>query len=161
MKYLGYTLAVLGFVALTVGFVCYRAHCAPELHAAVRSGDAMAWLRADFHLTDAQFSEIKRLHDDYAPSCEEHCRLIQEAIEARGVMKATQGTDPAAVAEAERALQELRTICETAIDAHVRKVAAVMSVRDGERYLALVLPKIADFDHRMAPDLALKQGHRH
>lgn len=161
MKYLGRTLAVLLLVAAATGFLCYRMSSVPGLRAAVASGDAMAWLRADFHLTDAQFSEIKRLHDDYAPSCEEHCRLIQEAMRASAALAATRGPDPAAVAAAERTLQELRVTCETAIAAHVRKVAAVMSARDGERYLALVLPKIADFDHRMAPDLALKQGHRH
>ena len=65
------------------------------------------------------------------------------------------------MADAERTLQELRVTCETAIAAHVRKVAALMSREQGARSLALVLPKIADFDHQMAPDLALKQGHRH
>jgi hypothetical protein len=30
-----------------------------------------------------------------------------------------------------------------------------MSPQDGQRYLALVLPKIADFDHQAAPDLHL------
>jgi DNA-directed RNA polymerase specialized sigma24 family protein len=28
-----------------------------------------------------------------------------------------------------------------------------MSPQDGQRYLALLLPKIADFDHQAAPDL--------
>ena len=161
MKYLGRTLAILLLVAAATGFLCYRLSSAPELHAAVKNGDAMAWLRADFHLTDAQFAAISKLHDDYAPSCEEHCRLIQEATVARDAIAATRGSDPATVAAAERTLRELRLTCETAIAAHVRKVAALMSARDGERYLALVLPKIADFDHQMAPDLALKQGHRH
>ena len=72
------------------------------------------------------------------------------------MIKATRGSDPAATAAAERKLQELRTTCEAAIGAHVRKVAALMSPEDGQRYLALVLPKIADFDHQMAPDLGLR-----
>lgn len=161
MKYLGRTLALLVLAALAAGFVCYRLSSAPELRAAARSGDALAWLRADFRLDDEQFAEIKKLHDAYAPSCEEHCRLIQEAARARDALKAKSSADPVAVAAAERALQELRTTCETAIAAHVRKVAGVMSPEQGQRYLALVLPKIADFDHQMVPDLALKQGHRH
>lgn len=161
MNYLGRTLATVMIVALAAGVLCFRLFSAPEVHAAAKRGDAMAWLRADFHLTDAQFAEIRKLHDAYAPSCEEHCRLIQEAIVARDALKARNSSDPAAVAAAERTLQELRTTCETAIAAHVRRVAAVMSPRDGERYLALVLPKIADFDHQMAPDLDLRHGHRH
>jgi hypothetical protein len=161
VKHLGRTLAVLTLAALAAGFLCYRLSSAPELRAAARSGDALAWLRADFRLDDKQFAEIKKLHDAYAPSCEEHCRLIQEAARVRNALKDKGSSDPVAVAAAERALQELRAICETAIAAHVRKVAAVMAPEQGQRYLALVLPKIADFDHQMAPDLALKQGHRH
>ncbi|MFZ5494288.1 MAG: periplasmic heavy metal sensor [Verrucomicrobiota bacterium] len=161
MKYLGRTLAVLALAALAAGFLCYRMSSVPAVQAAARSGDAMAWLRADFRLTDAQFAAIKKLHDDYAPSCEEHCRLIQQAFRARTALAVREGADPAAVAAAERAVQQLRTACETALTAHVRKVAAVMAPEQGARYLALVLPKIANFDHQMAPDLALKEGHRH
>ncbi len=159
MRYLGRTLVVLALAALAAGFLCYHLNSAPALHAAVEKGDAMAWLRVDFHLTDGQFAEIKKLHEAYAPSCEEHCRLIQEATRARDAINAARGSDPAAAAAAERTLQELRTTCETAIAAHVRKVATLMSPDDGQRYLALVLPKIADFDHQMAPGLDLKKGH--
>lgn len=159
MRFLGQTLVVLALAALATGYLCYHLNSAPALHAAVEKGDAMAWLHVDFHLTDGQFAEIKKVHDAYAPSCEEHCRLIQEATKARDALRATRGSDPATVATAERALQELRTTCETAIAAHVRKVAALMSPADGQRYLALVLPKIADFDHQMSPDLDLKKGH--
>jgi hypothetical protein len=155
MKYLLGTLAVLVLAAAATGVVCYRLSCDPAVHNAAARGDAMAWLRADFHLDDRQFAEIKRLHDAYAPSCEEHCRLIQEATKAREALKAG---DPAAAA-AERKLQERRLVCENAIAAHVRQVAALMSPADGRRYLALVLPKIADFDHRVAPDLHLNHPH--
>lgn len=161
MKHLGRTLTALMGAALVAGVLCYHLGSAPQLRAAAKAGDAMAWLRADFRLDERQFAEIRKLHDDYAPSCEEHCRLIQEAEEARAALRAAGGSDPQAVAAAERTLAELRLTCETAIAAHVRRVAAVMSPEQGERYLALVLPKIADFDHRMAPDLALKRGHDH
>ncbi len=161
MKYLLRTLLVLAIAAVAAGFACYHVSSAPELHAAVRKGDAMAWLRTDFNLDDRQFAEIKKLHEAYAPSCEEHCRLIQEAARARDALQARGGSDPAAVAAAERTLQELRLTCETAIAAHVRKVAALMSPDQGARYLALVLPKIADFDHQVAPDLKLESRHQH
>lgn len=159
MRNLWRTLLVLLLVAAAMGFSCYYLSSAPAVHAAAKKGDAMAWLRADFHLDDRQFAEIKKLHDAYAPSCEEHCRLIQEATKVRDAIKTARGSDPAGAAAAERTLQELRTTCETAITVHVRKVAALMSPGDGHRYLALVLPKIADFDHQMAPDLDLKKGH--
>lgn len=161
MKYLPRTLLVLGIAAAAVGWACFHVSSAPELHAAAAKGDAMTWLRADFQLDERQFAEIKALHEAYAPSCEEHCRLIQEAMQARDALQARADRDPAAVASAERTLEQLRLACETAIAAHVRKVAAVMAPAQGERYLALVLPKIAGFDHQAAPDVALKQGHPH
>jgi hypothetical protein len=156
MKYLLGTIAVLAFVAAATGFVCYRLGADPGLQAAAAKGDAMAWLRTDFHLNDTQFAAIKKLHEAYAPSCAEHCRMIQEATQARDALRAA---DPAAVAAAERKLQELRTTCETAITRHVRQVAAEMSPAEGARYLALVLPKIADFDHLVTPDLRLNHTH--
>lgn len=161
MKYLLRTLLVLAIAAVAAGFACYYFSSVPELHAAARKGDALAWLRTDFNLDERQFTEIKRLHEAYAPSCEEHCRMIQEAIKARDVVRKTQGADPGATAEAERALQQLRATCESAITTHVQHVAAVMSPEDGKRYLALVLPKIANFDHQVAPDLKLESRHQH
>ena len=158
MKYLTRTLAVLLFLAVATGFVCYRLSCDPTLHAAVMKRDAMEWMRADFHLTDVQFAAIRDLHNSYAGTCEEHCRMIQEATKARNALKSAQGADAAATIAAEQKIQELRSHCETAITRHVRQVAALMSPEDGQRYLALVLPKIADFDHTAAPDLHLNHS---
>ena len=155
MKYWFATLGLLALVAAATGFVCFRMSSDPALHAAVQNGDPMEWLRTDFHLNGGQFAAIKKLHEAYAPSCEEHCRLIQEATRMRNTLGVAGQGDPATIAAAEGRLQELRTTCETAITRHVRQVAAEMSPGEGRRYLALVLPKIADFDHTAAPDLHL------
>jgi len=154
MKYLLNTLALVVLAAAVTGFVCFRMNSDPQLHAAAATGDAMQWLRTDFHLTDAQFASIRQLHESYAGTCEEHCRMIQEATRARDALAAARG-DAVALAAANRELADLRRNCETAIARHVRQVAALMPPEDGRRYLALVLPKIAAFDHRAAPDLRL------
>lgn len=159
MKFLGFTVAILALLAVGTGYICYHLSSVQDLHEAARKGDAMAWLRADFRLDDRQMADIKKLHEAYAPSCEEHCRLIQEAAQARDALRAASSSDPTAVAAAERTLQELRNTCETAISVHVRQVAGVMSPEDGRRYLALVLPRIAAFDHQAAPALDLKGRH--
>ena len=151
MKFTLRTVLTVLLAAAATGFICYRMNADSALHAAAARGDAMEWLRVDFHLTEAQFAEIRKLHAAYAPSCEEHCRRIQEM---RKVLQAA-ATDSAAKAAAEQKLQELRTTCETALSRHVRQVAAVMSPEDGRRYLGMVLPKIASFDHSAAPDLHL------
>ncbi len=154
MKYLLATLGIVLAAAAATGFVCYRLSCEPALHAAAKKGDAMEWLRTDFHLDDRQFAAIRELHDRYSGDCDEHCRRIQEASRLKKALVAG-GADRAAVEEADRRMKELREICETAIARHVRQVAAIMSPGEGRRYLAIVLPKIANFDHMAAPDLNL------
>ncbi len=158
MKYLLGTLTVLLLAAAATGFFCFRMSVDPALHAAARKGDSMEWLCADFHLSKEQFAAVKQLHDSYAPSCEEHCRVIQQATKARQALVSAASGDAAALAAAESRLVELRTSCETALTRHVRQVAAEMSPADGERYLALVLPRITNFDHLAAPDLSLNRA---
>jgi hypothetical protein len=156
MKYLLCTASAICLLAAGTGYAGYRLTCDSALHAAASKGDTMEWLRTDFHLSDTQLSEIRRLHDAYSGSCDEHCRMIQEATRARKALESAHG-DKAAVEAANNRIQALRAMCEGAIDAHVRKVASLMSPDDGRRYLALVLPKIANFDHTAPPDLRL--GH--
>lgn len=155
------TLAILAALAAATAFITFRLSGDPGVKTAVANRDALAWLRADFDLNDAQFAKIKQLHDSYSLVCEEHCRAIQDATRARRTLAASGHADPSALATADQRLHELQTICETAIAAHVRQCAAHMSPAAGERYLALVLPKIANFDHQAAPDLGLGQHDHH
>ena len=123
--------------------------------------DELEWLRSDFELNDTQFAAVKRLHDSYAVVCEEHCRAIQAAAQRRNELKALASPDPAALAAAERKLDELRVVCENAIATHVREVAAQMSEPQGRRYLAMVLPKIKVFDHHGPADVRVDRGGHH
>ena len=91
--------------------------------------------------------------------CEEHCREIQEAARARSALRKSGTADAAALAAAEQRVEALRLACE-AIATHVRQCAAEMSPEAGQRYLALVLPKIKDFDHTAPPDLQFNR-HQH
>lgn len=160
MKNLMATLVLLAAVASATGIAVYRMTGEPDVRAAAAKRDALEWLRTDFNLSDAQFAVIKKLHESYSTVCEEHCRAIMEASEARTTLKARPAADSAAIAAADRRVEELRIVCETAIASHCRQVAAEMSPEAGRRYLALVLPKIRDFDHRAPPDLGLN-GHVH
>lgn len=158
MKYLVSTLALIVLGAGIFGFVCYRLSCDLALHAAAEKRDAWHWLRQDFHLTDQQFAAIQVVHQAYAGSCVEHCRLIQEATKVRDALTA-KTSSPADRVAAETAVKELRSVCEQALTVHVQKVAALMAAEDGRRYLALMLPKIAAFDHATAPDLQMNHTH--
>lgn len=157
MKHLAATLAALALAATITAAIAYRSGDDKHAWAALAQTDAMEWLRAEFGLTDAQYATLKTLHDEYSVVCEEHCRAIQDAARLLRGLKQRQATG-AEIAAAERDVQHLRLVCESAIASHVRRCAAEMSPEAGRRYLALVLPKIKDFDHTAPPDLGL---HRH
>ena len=112
-----------------------------EMRRALSEGDAMAWLRAEFQLNDTQFAAIKKLHDDYRSVCADHCAAIM-AAEKRHAPRAE--------------IAALEKTCVDAMTAHFKRVAALMPPGQGERYLAIVLPRIADFDHRGAPNVQVK-----
>lgn len=133
---------VLAACALSFG-VFYAVNREPaQVRAALRESDAMAWMCAEFHLNDAQFAAIKQLHEDYREVCAGHCARIMEA-----------GKNGAPKAE----VAALEKICVDAMAAHFRRVAALMPPGQGDRYLAIVLPRVADFDHRGAPNVQVKR----
>ena len=158
-RYIFATLAAIVVAAAATWFVCYESCGNPEVRAAAQKGDALEWLRSDFNLSETQFAAVKQLHESYAVECEAHCRAIQDAARVRQTLKAQSPTDATALAAAQQKVDELRVACETAIAAHVRLVAAQMSPDQGARYLALVLPKIKDFDHQGHADVRVDNRH--
>lgn len=153
------TFAAVVVVAGLVGMIAYRAGSDSAVRGALAQQNALEWLRVDFALTDPQFAAIKALHESYASVCAEHCRRIQEAVQARAALAERPAGDQAALAAADRHLAEVRAVCESAIADHVRKCAAEMSPDARQRYLALVLPKIKDFDHMAPPDVQVNPHH--
>lgn len=133
-------LAIMAAGALSFG-VFYTMNDAPAIRRAAEQGDAMAWLRAEFHLTDEQFAAIKRLHDDYGRQCAEHCRAIMDA-RRRGAPAGEQAA--------------LEKACVDAMTTHFRQVAALMSKSEGERYLAIVLPRIQNYAHEGVPTVQVR-----
>src|SRR3954471_2036885 len=123
-------------VALLVGAAAFTAmffvNDEPALHRAARESDAMTWLRTEFALDDAHFEAIRKLHEDYGRVCGEHCAAINAAKERHAT-----ATEIAA----------LERTCVDAMTAHFHRVAALMPAKQGERYLATVLPRIARYDH--------------
>ena len=132
---------VVAACALSFG-VFYAVNREPaEMRQALREGDAMGWLRAEFRLSDTQFAAIKRLHEDYREICAVHCSAIMTA-EKRGAPRAEVAT--------------LEKTCVDAMTVHFRRVASLMPPGQGERYLAIVLPRVADYDHRGAPNVQVR-----
>jgi hypothetical protein len=158
-RYVLATITAIVAAAAATCFICYQSCTNPDVHAAVQKGDALEWLRSDFNLNEAQFAAVKRLHDSYAVECEAHCNAIQNAARQREELKTQSPVNATALAEAQKKVDELRVVCETAIASHVRQVATHMSPEQSARYLALVLPKIKDFDHQGHADVRVDNRH--
>lgn len=138
MKNFLITLAVALAASVGAFSVAYFTSDAPALSAAAREGDAMTWLRVEFRLNETQFAAIKRLHEDYSVVCGQHCADIMDARERKA---------PAAEVAA------LEKVCVDAMTGHFRRVAALMPAEQGDRYLAMVLPRIAGYSHQGAPNV--------
>ena len=110
-------------------------------------------MKTEFHLTPAQTAVIEKLHDDYAPICMEHCRLIREARARLTALVAANQRNPADYAAAQAEMTRLKAVCHDATQKHLEAVAAQMSPDEGRRFLDLTLPKLADRSHDAPLDL--------
>lgn len=154
MRHFWKTIGLVGVAAVLCWLVFFRAHCDPRAHAAAEAGDVLAWMHCEFRLSEAQFAAIRALHGDHRRICAEHCAAVgaaQSRLEA-----ARRAGDRAGVAAAEAEKMQAETVCRVSVEAHVRQVAALMDPAQGERYLRLVLPRLAALDHAGPPDLSLQ-----
>lgn len=98
----------------------------------------LAWLKNEYHLSGAQFTEVVRLHDDYKPKCLEMCRRIDDQnAKVQQLLAATNTVTP----EIKQALADtarLRAECESAMMQHFYEVSRAMPPDQGKRYLAWV-----------------------
>jgi hypothetical protein len=98
----------------------------------------LAWLKMEYHLSDAQFAEVVRLHDAYRPKCAELCRRIDEQnSKVQQLLAATNTVTPEIKGALAQAAQ-LRAECETAMLQHFYEISRVMPPEQGKRYLAWV-----------------------
>lgn len=109
----------------------------------------LTWLAREFSLGPAETARIRRLQDDYAPICADHCAAI-----ARAQKNLSTASTPAGLASARAELTRLEAICADATRAHLQAVAACMPPAQSGRFLALMEPRIAHSSGRTgAPSL--------
>jgi len=131
----GLALAVMGYCgvyyATTAKDCCTQPGKAPEL----------AWLKQEFHLSDAEFERITKMHEEYLSGCAERCRRIDlKNQELAALLAATNGITP----DIEKALSEsalMRAQCQKIMLQHFYDVSRTMPPEQGKRYLAWVQSK--------------------
>jgi hypothetical protein len=128
-----------GLVAGLVGYACiYLRATSTQRSMEHSSRPELAWLKTEYHLSDAQFAEVVRLHDAYRPKCCELCRRIDDQNAKIQMLLAATNTVTPEIKEAIAQAARLRSECETAMLQHFYEVSRVMPSDQGKRYLAWV-----------------------
>lgn len=130
---------LFSLVAGLVGYICvYLNQTYAERAIDQTSHPELSWLKKEFHLTDAQFAEVIKLHDSYRPKCAERCRRIdEENARVQQLLNVTNTVTPEIKLALARAAQ-LRVECESAMLQHFYEVSRAMPPEQGKRYLAWV-----------------------
>jgi hypothetical protein len=138
----GVLILLLGIVAAAVGYCCVYVACTSPVRSLQQSDKPeLAWLKEEFHLTDAEFNRVSELHASYLPQCREKCREIdaQNAKLQKLLAVATNATPEIDAALVE--ITRLRAECQQMMLHHFFQVSQTMSPEQGLRYLAWVKGK--------------------
>ncbi len=109
----------------------------------------LAWLKAEFHLNDAEFARISQLHEGYLAGCAERCHRIDGKNAHLKLLLASTNTITPEIQStlAETAL--LRAECQKEMLRHFYEVSRSMPADQGKRYLAWVRERtIASDTHK-------------
>ena len=137
-----------------------RRICVRQLAA---STDDLAWLRGEFHLSDAEMQRIRQLHEGHMPRCRENCaRIAAKKKESQAALDNAQTMTP----EAQQKLSEvsaLRAQCQASMLGHFYEVSRAMPPELSRRYLAekrrLTLGFHEQIENTMSPDTSSPHGH--
>ena len=162
-------IALAGIFAAVTSFCCfYYVGTAETRRLAASPEPELAWLKAEFHLSDAEFSRITKMHDEYLACCAERCRQIDEKnAELKRLLASTNAITPQIQAVLAQTAQ-LRVQCQQQMLDHFYAVSRTMPPEQGKRYLAWVQDRtiLADAHRGMHPaaeigtDMGM-EGHHH
>ncbi len=137
--------ALLGTTAFAVRYAAGRAQVAECASCCMPPADAhhaLAWMKSDFNLDDAEFDKVCALHEAYLPKCDAMCaRMAEAGAKLTGVLRDGAGMTPQAEAEL-RAYEALRAECTHAMMRHLTETAAVMKPEARRAFLDRVLPHL-------------------
>lgn len=151
------TTAYLAVLAIAAGLIGFKLGAPPANPACTACpSDPVAWLAREFSPPEEVLAKIRSLHESHSRRCAEHCAAISLARTA--LVNAQSEAEREA---ARRQLQQADGICRDSIHQHVTRIADLLGPEQGPRYLALVLPRLAEFDHSGPPGIDLKSTHPH
>lgn len=147
-------LAILAVFALA--FLISRQWCASH----VVQADDLAWLRHEFHLSDADLARVRKLHEGYLPKCAEMCARIAAKKQELEQALAGQTNFTAAAEKNLSELGALRAQCQAEMLRHFVEVSQAMPPAQGRRYLAEMQRLTLGFHEQIEQSMS-KDGHAH
>lgn len=103
----------------------------------------LAWLKQEFHLSDAEFARISEMHKAYLPKCAARCRFIaQETAKLDELLACASSVTPE-IEEVIARRARMRSECESEMLKHFIAVSHTMPAEQGRRYLAWVREQTA------------------
>ena len=126
-----------------------------------KPADDLSWLQTEFHLSDAEMTRIRELHEGYLPKCAEMCAKIGEK---KGELESILGNGTNLTAEARAKISEiadLRAQCQAQMLQHFAAVSQAMPPDQGQRYLAEMKRLTLGTNEGMEQSMSGDTGHEH
>jgi len=108
-----------------------------------QSNGGMVWLRQEYHLSDAQYSKIAKMHDDYRPTCDRMCQQVAVANKKVSDLIRSSSTVTPEIEAALKDWARLQNECRLEMLQHVYAVSTEMNPEDGRRYVKMATDRIA------------------
>jgi Spy/CpxP family protein refolding chaperone len=143
MKRLVVILALAALLGLGAYFVSYGiARCTfcrvPD------AKDSSGWMRQEFHLTEAQYAQVKQLEIAYHPHCAEMCLQIgQSRLTLKNLILAN-GTMTPDIEAALKKDGEVQQQCRENMLRHFYEVSQALPPAEGKRYLQIMQAQVVE-----------------
>jgi Heavy-metal resistance len=121
----------------------------------------LAWLQTEFHIPDAEFARITKLHESYLAACAERCQRIDaKNAELESLLARTNTVTPEIARHIQEAAQ-LRAECQTAMLQHFYEISQTMPPEQGRRYFAWVVSRTFSSEHSSMTHVSADADHEH
>jgi hypothetical protein len=126
-----------------------------------QSTDNLDWLRQEFHLSDADMSRVRELHNGYMPQCAEMCgQIAAKKQELDAELAGVTNITPVAKQKLTE-LAVLRAQCQAQMLEHFIRVSQVMPPGQGRRYLSEMERLTIGSHEETEQTMSVHAGHVH
>jgi hypothetical protein len=160
MSYRWITAGVVTVVALAAGCLAYVCFHRPLPASAAQAHDSLAWVREEFKLSPEKMARVEAMHESYELVCADHCIAIADSRKELQRLRERNAPETEIAAAMTKAAS-VDAQCIASTQEHIREIAAIIGGEDGRRYLSIVLPRVASFDHSAPATLDMQKSSTH